>query len=72
VFASILCHLLAPLNESWLCDVCYRYDDDDGVDNLSDEEYKDATVIMQLLRDNLNLWTAEGEDKGGDDDEDGQ
>jgi hypothetical protein len=40
-------------------------------DSLSDEEYKDATVILQLLRDNLNLWTTEGEDKGpGDDDKD--
>ena len=26
---------------------------------LSDEKYKDSTLIMQLLRDNLTLWTAE-------------
>jgi 14-3-3 protein epsilon len=31
-----------------------------GLDALSDESaYKDATLIMQLLRDNLTLWTSE-------------
>ena len=31
-----------------------------GLDTLSEEEnYKDATLIMQLLRDNLTLWTTE-------------
>jgi len=27
------------------------------LDDLSEESYKDSTVIMQLLRDNLTLWT---------------
>ena len=27
----------------------------------SQEGYKDATLIMQLLRDNLTLWTSEGD-----------
>lgn len=27
------------------------------LDTLDEEEYKDATLIMQLLRDNLTLWT---------------
>jgi len=27
------------------------------LDSLSEESYKDATLIMQLLRDNLTLWT---------------
>eukprot|EP00187_Rhodella_violacea_P014345 CAMPEP_0184711288 /NCGR_PEP_ID=MMETSP0314-20130426/1955_1 /TAXON_ID=38298 /ORGANISM="Rhodella maculata, Strain CCMP 736" /LENGTH=247 /DNA_ID=CAMNT_0027173357 /DNA_START=26 /DNA_END=769 /DNA_ORIENTATION=+ len=27
------------------------------LDNLSDENYKDSTLIMQLLRDNLTLWS---------------
>ncbi|XP_062364972.1 14-3-3 protein sigma-like isoform X1 [Cinclus cinclus] len=33
---------------------------------LSEDSYKDSTLIMQLLRDNLTLWTAEcaGEDGG--------
>nr|CAX70971.1 conserved hypothetical protein [Schistosoma japonicum] len=26
------------------------------LDTLSEESYKDSTLIMQLLRDNLNLW----------------
>lgn len=29
------------------------------LDNVEDEDYKDATLIMQLLRDNLTLWTSE-------------
>lgn len=29
------------------------------LDNVLDEYYKDATLIMQLLRDNLTLWTSE-------------
>merc|ERR1719449_498181 len=37
------------------------------LDTLSEESYKDSTLIMQLLRDNLTLWTSdmqgEGEEK---------
>jgi len=29
------------------------------LDNLSEDSYKDSTVIMQLLRDNLTLWTSD-------------
>lgn len=29
------------------------------LDDLSEESYKDSTLIMQLLRDNLTLWTAD-------------
>jgi len=29
------------------------------LDTLSEESYKDATLIMQLLRDNLTLWTSD-------------
>lgn len=35
------------------------------LDSLSEDSYRDSTLIMQLLRDNLTLWTssdgAEGE-----------
>ncbi|XP_063402143.1 14-3-3 protein epsilon-like [Mytilus trossulus] len=31
------------------------------LDCLSEESYKDSTLKMQLLRDNLTLWSAEGE-----------
>jgi 14-3-3 protein epsilon len=40
------------------------------LDTLSEESYKDSTLIMQLLRDNLTLWTSDGEnndDAGGND-----
>ena len=36
------------------------------LDNVEDEDYKDATLIMQLLRDNLTLWTSEMIDDDGD------
>lgn len=42
------------------------------LENISEETYKDSTLIMQLLRDNLTLWTsdlqAEGEEKTANDD----
>jgi 14-3-3 protein epsilon len=34
------------------------------LDNVSEDSYKDSTLIMQLLRDNLTLWTSDQE--GGD------
>jgi len=41
------------------------------LDTLSEESYKDSTLIMQLLRDNLTLWTSdmqnEAEDSKGED-----
>ena len=29
------------------------------MDTLNEESYKDSTLIMQLLRDNLTLWTSD-------------
>jgi hypothetical protein len=34
------------------------------LDTLSEESYKDSTLIMQLLRDNLTLWTSDMQDSG--------
>lgn len=34
------------------------------LDNVSEDSYKDSTLIMQLLRDNLTLWTSDQD--GGD------
>merc|ERR1712218_535306 len=34
------------------------------LDNVAEDSYKDSTLIMQLLRDNLTLWTSDGEDAG--------
>ena len=39
------------------------------LDSLSEESYRDSTLIMQLLRDNLTLWTssdAEPENASGE------
>jgi len=40
------------------------------LDTLNEDSYKDSTLIMQLLRDNLTLWTsdtaADDADAGGD------
>ena len=36
------------------------------LDDLNEESYKDSTLIMQLLRDNLTLWTA---DQGGEEEQ---
>jgi 14-3-3 protein epsilon len=32
------------------------------LDSLSETDYKDATLIMQLIRDNLTLWTSDQND----------
>jgi len=43
------------------------------LDTLSEDSYKDSTLIMQLLRDNLTLWTSdmsnEGDGKSGQNDD---
>jgi 14-3-3 protein epsilon len=33
------------------------------LDSLTEESYKDSTLIMQLLRDNLTLWTSDAEEQ---------
>eukprot|EP01022_Parablepharisma_sp_SALTPOND_P000766 TRINITY_DN105015_c1_g1_i1.p3 TRINITY_DN105015_c1_g1~~TRINITY_DN105015_c1_g1_i1.p3 ORF type:complete len:149 (+),score=5.68 TRINITY_DN105015_c1_g1_i1:575-1021(+) len=43
------------------------------LEHLEDEQYKDSATIMQLLRDNLTLWTADAqEEAAGKDKEDVQ
>ncbi|GFY88720.1 general regulatory factor 12 [Actinidia rufa] len=37
------------------------------LDTVSEESYKDSTLIMQLLRDNLTLWTSDLPEDGGED-----
>ena len=32
------------------------------IDQIDEDQYKDATTIMQLIRDNLTLWTSELEE----------
>nr|ACH63229.1 14-3-3 protein [Rheum australe] len=36
------------------------------LDTLGEESYKDSTLIMQLLRDNLTLWTSDATEEGAD------
>ena len=37
------------------------------LDSLSEESYRDSTLIMQLLRDNLTLWTSsDGNEQEGE------
>ena len=39
----------------------------DHLDTLGDDEYKDSTLIMQLLKDNLTLWSSDdADDQEGD------
>ncbi|XP_043972239.1 14-3-3 protein zeta/delta-like [Gambusia affinis] len=39
------------------------------LDTLSEESYKDSTLIMQLLRDNLTLWTSDNAVEGEESEE---
>uniref|UniRef100_A0A0K0D6T1 14_3_3 domain-containing protein n=1 Tax=Angiostrongylus cantonensis TaxID=6313 RepID=A0A0K0D6T1_ANGCA len=39
------------------------------LDTLNEDSYKDSTLIMQLLRDNLTLWTS---DAAADDQDTGE
>jgi len=37
------------------------------LDGLEEDEYRDSATIMQLLRDNLTLWTSDLENVAKDD-----
>jgi len=54
------------------CDLAKKAFDDAiaELDHLKEDSYKDSTLIMQLLRDNLTLWTSESEqEEQGDQDD---
>uniref|UniRef100_A0A6B2KXH9 VWFA domain-containing protein n=1 Tax=Arcella intermedia TaxID=1963864 RepID=A0A6B2KXH9_9EUKA len=36
------------------------------LDNLDEDSYKDSTVILQLVRDNLTLWSTDGDKNQGE------
>lgn len=36
------------------------------LDKLDEESYKDSTLMMALLRDNVTLWTSDGDDDDDD------
>lgn len=50
------------------CDLAKQAFDDAvaEVDSLDQESYKDSTLIMQLLRDNLTLWNSDLPEGGGE------
>lgn len=50
------------------CDLAKKAFDEaiQKLDSLSDSTYKDSTLIMQLLRDNLTIWTAENDANPGE------
>ncbi|XP_012256842.1 14-3-3 protein zeta isoform X2 [Athalia rosae] len=41
------------------------------LDTLNEDSYKDSTLIMQLLRDNLTLWTSDTQNEGDEPQEGG-
>lgn len=42
------------------------------LDTLNEDSYKDSTLIMQLLRDNLTLWTSDLAGDGGEGNDGGE
>lgn len=54
-FCSRACHLAKQAFDEAISEL----------DSLSEESYKDSTLIMQLLRDNLTLWTSDLPEDGG-------
>lgn len=65
-------YTLLNCRESFSCQVNNFQAFDDAIaelDTLNEDSYKDSTLIMQLLRDNLTLWTS---DTSADDQEGGE
>lgn len=58
-------------NSKEACELAKKAFDDaiSEIETIDENDYKDATTIMQLIRDNLTLWTSEME---AEDDEDDQ
>jgi len=57
---SVCCYEILSQKEKG-CDIAKKAFDSaiEKLDTLNDSSYKDSTLIMQLLRDNLTLWTTE-------------
>jgi len=57
---SVCCYEILNLKDK-ACDIAKKAFDSaiEKLDTLNDNSYKDSTLIMQLLRDNLTLWTSE-------------
>jgi len=59
-----VCYYEIQKESQTACNVAKKAFDDaiQKLDTLNDDTYKDSTLIMQLLRDNLTLWTSENQD----------
>jgi len=57
---SVCCYEILDQKEE-ACEIAKKAFDAaiEKLDTLNDNSYKDSTLIMQLLRDNLTLWTSE-------------
>ena len=57
-------------NQELACTLAKSAFDDaiSDLDKLKDDSYKDSTLIMQLLRDNLTLWTSDQQQDDNDGD----
>ncbi|VDD96727.1 unnamed protein product [Enterobius vermicularis] len=70
--AQQLTELERMLGTDWTLGKKHRGAFDDAIaelDTLNEDSYKDSTLIMQLLRDNLTLWTSDtatDDQEGGD------
>ena len=53
------------------CEIAKKAFDDAiaDIENIDESHYKDSTTIMQLMRDNLTLWTSEMAGDGDDEDD---
>lgn len=60
---SVCCYEITD-KKDLACEIAKKAFDSaiEKLDTLNDSSYKDSTLIMQLLRDNLTLWTSEKED----------
>ena len=55
IFSIRACHLAKQAFDEAIAEL----------DTLNEDSYKDSTLIMQLLRDNLTLWTSDIPEEGG-------
>jgi len=67
-----VCHYEVLKKPKEACELAKRAFDEaiSKLDQLDEASYKDSTLIMQLLRDNLTLWTSDQNADGGDDEND--
>jgi len=66
-----VCHYEILSQPKEACDLAKKAFDEaiEKLDSLSDVSYRDSTLIMQLLRDNLTIWNQNDEAQDADKDE---